>query len=34
MNASRWRDHKAFIGYVANLNAKENGMAEVFKKQG
>lgn len=34
MNAGRWRDHKTFIGYVAKLNVKENGMAEFFKKQG
>jgi integrase len=33
MNSGRWRDHKTFIGYVAKLNAKENGMAEFFKKQ-
>ena len=33
MNAGRWRDHKTFIGYVAKLNVKENGMAEFFRKQ-
>lgn len=32
MNAGRWKDHKTFLGYVRKLSAKENGMAEMYRR--
>jgi site-specific recombinase XerD len=33
MNAGRWKDHKTFMRYIARIQAKENGMAELYRKK-
>jgi hypothetical protein len=33
MNAGRWKSHKTFMRYVSKLHAKENGMAQLYRKK-